>query len=213
MTWKKCAGSGMLAGMLITGCYYYLDKRIAIIVYDVLFGDPRFSFVSADIPDTLTPAVCAIVGIAGMTYYHYARKRIFNKRAQFFLFIVYAIPIIFFLESILKIVIGRIDTRFWLERPDREEFQWFHGTGHYGGFPSGHMAVFSVLMIILWNYYPRYRLAYGGFILVLALSLIVTDYHFISDIIGGAWLGAFVYFITPKINPRLQENSMSRYQP
>ena len=58
------------------------------------------------------------------------------------------------------------------------------------------MAVFTALIIALWRFYPRYRPAYAGFLSVLALALIVTDYHFLSDVIAGAYLGLIVHFCT-----------------
>ena len=58
------------------------------------------------------------------------------------------------------------------------------------------MAVFTALVIALCRFYPRYRPAFIGFLSVLALALIATDYHFLSDIIGGAYLGWMVHFYT-----------------
>ncbi len=80
--------------------------------------------------------------------------------------------------------------------PASKEFRWLHGAGTYNGFPSGHMAVFTVLVIALCRFYPQYRSAFLGFLSVLALALIATDYHFRSDIIGGVYLGWIVHFHT-----------------
>ncbi len=130
------------------------------------------------------------------------RKGIYNKHARFFLVIATAVPLAFVLKSVLKLAIGRVNPRFWLHHPNVKEFHWFHGVGHFSAFPSGHMTVFSVLMIALWRFYPRYRLAYCGFLWVLALALIATDYHYLSDIIAGASLGSLVYyFIDRSLKP------------
>lgn len=197
MNWqKKIIGSAILAGLLVVGSYYFLDKEIALFVKRVLASNARFSIFSADLPDLLFPTVCAIAGVAWAAYYYYARKGVYNKHTRFFLLIASAVPAAFFLKSILKLVVGRIDTRFWLRHPDIKEFHWFHGVGHYNGFPSGHMAVFSILGIALWRFYPRYRPAYGGFLALLALTLIATNYHFLGDVIAGAYLGLLVYDVT-----------------
>jgi PAP2 superfamily len=58
------------------------------------------------------------------------------------------------------------------------------------------MAVFSVVVFALWLYYPRYRLSTGVFLLGLALALISTDYHFVSDMIAGVYLGWVVHYCT-----------------
>lgn len=186
----------MLAMLLVVCSYYFLDKGIAVYVKRVLISNARFPFFSADISDLLFPVVCAIAGIAWTAYFYHVHKGMYNKHARFFLLIASAVPLSFFLKSILKLAVGRIDARFWLRHPNVKEFHWFHGVGRYGGFPSGHMAVFSVLVIALWRFYPRYRSAYFGFLSALALALIAMDYHFLSDIIAGAYLGLLVHDFT-----------------
>ena len=196
MNLQKYIGTIIPAGLLVVGSYYFLDKKIALFVNRVLISNARLSFFSKEVPDLLFPRVGAIAGIGWTAYYYHVRKGIYDKHARFFLLIASAVPLAFFLKSILKLAVGRTTTRFWLRHPNVREFHWFHGVGHYNGFPSGHMAVFSVLVIALWRFYPRYRLAYGGFLSVLALALIATDYHFLSDIIAGAYLGLLIYYFT-----------------
>ncbi len=195
MNWKKYIGSGVVVVLLVVCSHYFLDKGIALYVKRVL-NDARLSHLSADIPDFLFAIVCATTGIAGTAYFYHVHKSIYNKTARFFLLIACAVPLSFFLKSILKFAVGRVTARFWLGHQGVREFNWFHGVGHYSGFPSGHMAVFSVLVIALWRFYPRYRPVYFGFLSVLALALLATDYHFLSDIIAGAYLGLLVYDFT-----------------
>jgi membrane-associated phospholipid phosphatase len=210
MNLQKYIGTIIPAGLLVVGSYYFLDKEIALSVNRVWISNARFSFFSREIPDLLFPLVCAIAGIGWTAYYYHVRKGIYDNHARFFLLIASAVPLAFFLKSILKLVVGRTTTRFWLRHPHVREFHWFHGVGHYAGFPSGHMAVFSVLVIALWRFYPRYRLAYGGFLSVLALALIATDYHFLSDIVAGAYLGLLIYYFTLRglrLSPHFQEGN------
>jgi membrane-associated phospholipid phosphatase len=59
----------------------------------------------------------------------------------------------------------------------------------FDAFPSGHMLVVAALMSVLVRFYPKarpYCMVVGG---LLALALILTAYHFLSDIIAGAYLG------------------------
>ncbi len=186
----------VLIVLLVVGSYYFLDKGIALYVKKVFISSTRFTFFSADIPDLLFPTVCVIAGIAWAAYFYHVRKGIYNKHARFFLVIASAVPFSFILKSILKFVVGRVDARFWLRHPNVKEFHWFHGAGRYDSFPSGHMVVFTVLVIALCRFYPRYRPVYVGFLFALALALITTDYHFLSDIIAGAYLGMLVHDFT-----------------
>jgi membrane-associated phospholipid phosphatase len=95
--------------------------------------------------------------------------------------------------GLLHCRIGRITTRFWLHHPDYRQFHWFNGGSHYDGFPSGHMPVFVALGIAMWKEYPRYRTLSAAILSVLALALILTDYHFVSDVVAGAYLGVLVH--------------------
>jgi membrane-associated phospholipid phosphatase len=53
-------------------------------------------------------------------------------------------------------------------------------------------------MTTLSYYYPRYRPIYLGLLWLLALALIITDHHFLSDVLAGAVLGSVLAFITIK---------------
>ena len=193
---KKSIGSFPPAAFLIICSYFFLDKEIALFVRKTLMSKARLDILSTSIPDILFPLVCAITGIAWTVYFHLKRKGVFNTHSRFFQLVAISVPFAFFLKSILKHQVGRINTRFWLLHPGFQEFHLFHGSRNYSGFPSGHMAVFTVLITALWRFYPRYRPTYVVFLSVLAAALIVTDYHFLSDVIAGAYLGLMVDFCT-----------------
>lgn len=196
MNLKKIITSFLLVILLIICSYYFLDARVALFVSKAWMSNAHLAIYSANIPDFLFTIVCIITGTAWIANCYLAHKGIHNTHARFFLLVAVTVPLAFFLESTLKYVVGRIDTRFWLHHPNIKEFRWFHGVGHYNGFPSGHMAVFTVLVTALGGFYPRYRSAFFGFLSFLALALIATDYHFLSDVIGGAYLGWIVHFYT-----------------
>lgn len=194
---KKIIISFMLIVLLLICSYYFLDIRIALFINKAWRYHSGLAIFSSNIPDFLFLIVCLITAIAWTGYFYLVRRGIYNTHTQFFQLIALTIPLTFALKSILKYSVGRINTRFWLRHPGCKEFHWFHGVGNYGGFPSGHMAVFMALFIALWRFYPRYRYLYAGFLSALALALIVTDYHFISDVLAGVYLGFIVNFFTP----------------
>ncbi|HEX9137433.1 MAG TPA: phosphatase PAP2 family protein, partial [Nitrospirota bacterium] len=75
-------------------------------------------------------------------------------------------------------------------------FHWFIGGGDLNAFPSGHMSVLTPLIISLWRFYPRYRTFFLALGLALGGALIMTNSHFLSDVIAGAYLGLLVDFYT-----------------
>lgn len=196
MDFKKIIISFPLVVLLIIYSYYFADARVALFVSRAWMSNAHLAVYSANIPDFLFHTVCIITGIAWIAYFRLAHKGIHNTHARFFWLVAVTVPLTFFLESTLKHIVGRSNTRYWLHHPNINEFRWLHGVGHYNGFPSGHMAVFTVFLVALGRFYPRYRSVFFGFLSVLALALIATDYHFLSDIIGGVYLGWIVHFYT-----------------
>ncbi len=189
---KRPAFHIVCAAVLIVCSYCYLDKNIALVVNSVLQSSGRLEAMSANIPDLLFLMVCVMTGAAWITYFYDAQKGITSTHTRFFFNIANTVPLSFLSKSILQFVIGRSSTRHWLHSPGMGEFHWFHG----GAFPSGHMAVFTVVVAALWTFYPRYRLASGAVLLGLAVALIATDYHFLSDVLAGAYLGWAVHHYT-----------------
>ena len=66
----------------------------------------------------------------------------------------------------------------------------FHGGSGWASFPSGHTTVIAAAMMVMACAYPRLRLLWALPVLLVAVGLIGADYHFLGDIVAGAYLGA-----------------------
>jgi membrane-associated phospholipid phosphatase len=192
----------LLLTAVLTFCNYFVDREMALFVGRVFYKNPVWSRYTADIPDSLFLLVCFVTIIALFCYLYRARKGIFDKGTKFFLTVAIAIPASFLIKSVLKFVFGRINTRVWLDHHNLYGFHFFQGDGDYGGFPSGHMAVFATLAAALRRRFPRYSSLYLFFLLLLAAALITTNYHFFSDVVAGAYLGVLVEAVSHKILSR-----------
>jgi len=78
-------------------------------------------------------------------------------------------------------------------------FQPFHGVGSYESFPSGTTAVAAALLSVVWLRYPRQRGVCALLLVLVALALILTQSHWVSDIIGGGFLGVLVGSMTVRL--------------
>jgi membrane-associated phospholipid phosphatase len=78
-------------------------------------------------------------------------------------------------------------------------FNFFHGGPGYAAFPSGHTAVTCAVISVLWMLYPRWRPLYGATVLAVAVGLIGANYHFISDVIAGGFVGTSIGWMTVAI--------------
>jgi membrane-associated phospholipid phosphatase len=71
-------------------------------------------------------------------------------------------------------------------------FNFFTAGRQFESFPSGHTASVSALAAVLWVTYPRFRRLYGLGVAAMAIALVAGDFHFLSDVLAGGFLGVSV---------------------
>lgn len=177
-----------LVVLTVAAGIFHLDVAIALAIEAFVRSGRLIGKYTNDIPDLLLPAV--IVLSAGMwTARHLRlRKGLRDARTEFYRMGGTVLPVSFVAKTAFKLLFGRIETRFWLSHP-AEGRQWFHpGEGH-NGFPSGHMTVFAALAAACWAFYPELKGPCLFLLLLLGAALIATNYHFMSDVVAGGYLG------------------------
>lgn len=182
--------------LAVLASWHFLDTPVARGVMELLKSCDLLQAGIAKIPDVLFLLVCFGSGFLWSNYLLLRQRGIINDRSRFSRLAGSAIPLAYFLKWLCKWVFGRTNTRVWLVNQGRDDFHWFHGGGIYSSFPSGHMTVFTAFLAAVWLVYPRYRSIAAGFGLILAVALVATDYHFISDVIAGAYLGLVATTLT-----------------
>ncbi len=148
----------------------------------------KFRKATENIPDLLTQfvGICTVL-MWGIYFYRVHEKKI-DKKTRFLRLAATALPAAYLLKDFFKFMFGRTDPRPWLLGHKPLEFIWFYKIGS-GSFPSGHMTVFAALGTAILFYYPQYRRLVSIILFFIGFALIVTDYHFLSDVIAGAYLG------------------------
>jgi len=68
-------------------------------------------------------------------------------------------------------------------------FHPFHGGDGWESFPSGHTAQMAAIAAVIWMRVPRFRWIGVALTAVVAITLWTSNYHFVGDIIAGAFLG------------------------
>ena len=186
----------LLAVSLTTISYFYRDTRIAQFVYRPLNSSDQLLQTVTNIPDLLLPIVITITVSSWVGYFILVRRGIHNRLTDFLRACGTVAPLAFVAKAVLQYVFGRPNPYAWLLAHEPPGFYWFRDDEGYGCFPSGHMTVFTALTTTLSYHYPRYRPVYLGLLCLLALALIITDHHFLSDVLAGAVLGSVLAFIT-----------------
>jgi membrane-associated phospholipid phosphatase len=182
--------AAILAAVVLGACF--LDRPVALFFYRFALAHESLRRYTENIPDLLGPAVLGLTAFAWTAYLWLALRGVRNRHAEFFRLSGTCIPVAFGVKAVLKALVGRSGVRPWLTGNAPYTFHWLHGGSGFEAFPSGHMTVFSALATALWLYYPRSRTLSVAGLALLALALIATDYHFVSDVLAGTYLGVLV---------------------
>ena len=100
------------------------------------------------------------------------------------------------IKNDLKFAFGRLWPETWVgDNPSwianaAYGFVPFHGGAGWSSFPSGHMAIITAPMAALMLAWPSWRIVLSVPVAPVAIGLFGADYHFLSDIVAGTWLGA-----------------------
>jgi len=187
-----------LTGAAVVLSYFWLDRPIALFVHEHLRGFDAFAML------TYVPAITIPLAVAAFTA---VALRVLSGRALSRLqtVIVLAGASLAVSEAIkvqLKYAFGRTWPETWVRdnpsfiRDGAYGFYPFHGGPGFAAFPSGHMSAICALLSVFWVCYPRLRVLYALVMAVVGIGLIGADFHFLSDVIAGAFLGIWTGWLT-----------------
>jgi membrane-associated phospholipid phosphatase len=106
------------------------------------------------------------------------------------------------IKSQLKFAFGRLWPDTWVQNnpsfihDGAYGFNFFHGGPGYASFPSGHTAATCAEISVLWIIFPKLRPVYALVVLAVAVGLIGANYHFLSDVIAGGFVGSSTDWMT-----------------
>jgi membrane-associated phospholipid phosphatase len=95
------------------------------------------------------------------------------------------------MTDLLKIILGRTRPKL-LFADGSYDFTWFGWRADHWSFPSGHAATAAALMTALWCLWPRPFWLYVAGAALVAVSRVITDQHYLSDVLAGAAIGVLV---------------------
>ena len=177
---------------------------IARSVARVIFHNAALSRATGAIPDLLL-ALVMVTALGSWTLALYLEhQEPASITARFFRLLGSSVVVAYALKAGLQYMFGRPSPRRWLAHPELYGFHWWSGADALDAFPSGHMSVFTAALLAVWRFYPGSRAWCVGLPCVLAAALIGTDYHFLSDIIAGAYCGMAAHGMTLLLLRRAQ---------
>src|SRR4029077_6842650 len=185
-----CIWLASLAGvaMAVVACVIWFDRPIALLAYE-WFGRHRAVQHLAGTPGFFGPLV--VLGFAVLLVRWFLARRFGTIDIVANLCII-ALAIAEPLKGWLKFVFGRTWPAYGQPSFIFEAaygFHPFHGGPDFESFPSGHSAAVCAVAVILWTYLPIIRAFCAATVAAILAALVAGDFHFLSDIIAGAFVG------------------------
>ncbi|MBI1203493.1 MAG: phosphatase PAP2 family protein [Rhodopseudomonas sp.] len=179
--------------LLVAICYQWVDRPLALLAHGVASRRHHGLLVWLTyIPNPLPPlAMIVVAGLALQMLFGRAWSRL--QTAGFVVSLT--VIVVEAVKEQLKFLFGRTWPESWFRnnpsfiRDGTYGFHFMHGGGGYNSFPSGHMASACAVLAVLWFWYPRLRWFYAIAGLAVAVGLVGGNFHFLSDVIAGAFVG------------------------
>lgn len=171
-------------------CIFYVDLPLAQSIQQLLVRNRLIWKNTRNIPNIL-PYISIFLTLMMFSGYLLVRHRK-QQLSHFFILSACTIPCSYLFKIFLQDAFGRTSIRTWLIIGGTSDFNWFHPLHNSGGFPSGHTAVFASFFCAVWLCYPTLRFVAGAFIALLGCSLVLTNYHFLSDVLAGLYAGVLI---------------------
>jgi membrane-associated phospholipid phosphatase len=187
----------LLTGAAVCICYFWLDKPIAFFAHAEL-GQSRWFYRATQIPEFLAPiALLAllVLGVRAVAALPVTRSETVVLLCSVSLLIANAS------KNQLKFLFGRTWPETWIQgnpsliRDGVYGFHPFHSGAAFRSFPSGHTAVVCAVLAVLWLCYPRLRFVYACAAAAVIIGLVGANFHFLSDCIAGAFVGAWIGWV------------------
>jgi membrane-associated phospholipid phosphatase len=187
----------------VAASYVLLDRPIAVFAHEYLVPNKIFVRLTY-IPEpfaAIAATILVVLGVTSLSGRPLARWQLVAVTWSVSVFSATAI------KNQLKLVFGRTWPETWtrgnpsLIHDDRFGFNLFQAPkdGWYESFPSGHSAAICAAMTVLWICYPRWRAVYALLIAAVVVGVIGANYHFLSDIIAGGFLGTSIAIVAVRL--------------
>lgn len=197
MTTRARWGLATVASVLATVlAYFFVDRAVSTVAHD----DWHRPALGADLTYLANPWL-PIAGLAllvgGLAYLAGWRP---GPRGRAALAAAIAVLVARVVADELKWAFGRPWPETWIDRNP----SWigthsfgmrpFHGGRGFASFPSGHTIDIAAPAAVLARLVPRLWPVAGALVLAVGAGLVVSDYHFVSDVLAGAYVGTVVAY-------------------
>jgi membrane-associated phospholipid phosphatase len=181
----------VLTALAVGLCVTYADRPISIFAASKL-GPLRLGQKLSDTPSLFIPMSLLAFGI--FLWRRFEAKPLAKFDTACLLAGV-SLIVTSLVNGALKFLFGRTWPRYLFPSFIGQGAYGFHPFHHgygYKSFPSGHAAAVCALLSVAWRFYPRFRFLYAFAAMSFCALLVVMNFHFLADVIAGAFIGSSI---------------------
>lgn len=184
-TLRRWLFASLATSILIIVSFHYIDRPLARLMAEFHLFQALLARAPVELPVMIALACLAVLLGGGYLAAGKPLPKWVTAAMLAGLALVWSLCLT---EFVLKPLFGRTLPVLYLQN-GQYGFHWFHRGNAFGSFPSGHTDQATAILSVLWAYYPRWRWAYAGALALLAAALMIGEWHFLSDIIAGGFIG------------------------
>ncbi len=183
---NRAAPISLIILVAATISYHFFD--ISLATYFKMIP-PQLESVVQFLTDLIAPWPLSCIWPTLYFFFFFFRQR--KSLANRFLSIAISVLMANFCVEILKRLFGRARPELlWLQH--LYGFEFFKTHNLQFSFPSGHACTIGAIMGALACFYPKHSYLFLAVAFLLALTRVVLNFHYLSDILVGMTIGLFI---------------------
>lgn len=197
--WALLSGVGVLS---LLACIAYVDRPVADFAHTAFGGTRLFGVAVAILTALHAVLVPLALFVVARGAWALARRPL-PDWSRPLVKAALAAGVTLAVALSLKVAIGRSQAYPLYVSSHIHEFRPFRGDNSHKAFPSATMAVASAFLAVLCLESAGRRLFAGTVLTLLAACIVVTNGHWIADILGGFYLGTVVGWVILRASRRV----------
>ena len=189
--------AGFATVVVVAICYSWVDRPVARLMHHTIAYNPLWRTLT-HLPDFLTLGALAVLIVVPLLAWRAGGFGRLKEQPHVGGALLAGASFVLsaFVKTVLKWGFGRSWPETWVHgnpsfiRDGVYGFHPFHGGAGYASFPSGHMTAVMSVVAVGWQLWPRLAPLWIVAAVGAAVGLIGMNFHFVSDVIAGAYVGS-----------------------
>jgi len=192
---RRTWGLSIGAVLIIVISYFFLDLHIAR-CFHALSQETRNVFEWITKAGVSTTYLVVSFGL--FIFFRWIRKDRFHADCALLFFSNVVLSGV--VTNIVKFLVGRLRPKMFFES-GLYGFDPFHIGYEFNSLPSGHATTVFAIATTCSIFWPKYRILFFIFATTVALSRLVLNAHYLSDVLAGACIGTMTAIVMKRYIP------------